>query len=302
MRILSLLPSATETVCALGRESDLVGRSEECDYPTSVRALPVVMRARTWDSERASREIDDRVRLMRSTGSSLYELDLPKLRTLRPDLILTQDLCGVCSVTDAEVREACSRSGVTPQILSLAPRRLSQVWEDLESIGVAVGEAARGRSLATDCRDRTKRVARSRAAGARVAVVEWLDPPILAGLWSPDLVSASGSEPVGPSPGEPGRRTTWEQIEEENPELLILSPCSFSVGRTRRELTRTELLGRVSRLDPHLGIWLADEAYFSRPGPRLADGAELVSSLVESRPPSGPMPVERWAPEVAAPP
>jgi iron complex transport system substrate-binding protein len=292
MRVVSVLPSATEIVCALGHGVELVGRSAECDYPGEAARLPVVMRPRSWDAERPSSEIDARVQRTRAAGESLYELDIATLRSLRPDLLLTQDLCGVCSVTDREVEEACAEAGVHPRIVSLSPRRLDDVWQSVETIGTALGDCAAGEHLADSLRLRTQSAAGP--AGARVAVVEWLDPPIVAGLWTPDIVSAAGGFPLGPAPGSVGERTSWSELAKARPELLVLSPCSFSVERSRRELADPALAAAVAAVRPPLGTFVADEAYFSRPGPRLADGVELLRSLLAGAYPSFPMPVGRW--------
>ncbi|HZY91939.1 MAG TPA: cobalamin-binding protein [Thermoplasmata archaeon] len=295
MRILSLLPSATEIVCALGREPDLVGRSAECDYPASVARLPVVMRARTVDSDRPSSEIDERVQAVRGSGESLYELDLERLRTLAPDVVLTQDLCGVCSVTEEEVVRACRSSGLSPAIVSLTPRRLEDVWKSVELIGESIGEAESARQLADALRARTQAARQRRGSPAKLGVVEWLDPPILAGLWVPDMLDAAGATSWGARAGEPGTRTTWESIRAARPDGLVLSPCSFGVARTRSELESAPIRRKVGPLAARLGVLLADEAYFSRPGPRLADGIELLRDLCAGTSVGGPMPVERWA-------
>jgi iron complex transport system substrate-binding protein len=292
MRVVSVLPSATEIVFATGHGSDLVGRSAECDFPVEAQALPIVMCPRSWDQERPSREIDERVRSVRSTGASLYELDVERLRTLRPELILTQDLCGVCSVTDQEVEEACAIAGVRPRVVSLTPRRLEEVWSSVETVASALGDPASGGHLAS--RLRARAAAAVPPTANRVAVVEWLDPPILAGLWTPDIVRAAGGIPLGPSAGAVGQRTTWREIAALRPDLLVLSPCSFSVERSRRELSDPRISGPVEEVSPALGTYVADEAYFSRPGPRLADGVELVRSLLERSPLALPMPVDRW--------
>ncbi len=301
MRIVSVLPSATEIVCALGAQGELVGRSAECDYPRSVTELPIVMRPRTLDPESPSAAIDARVREARSRDESLYELDIERLRSLRPDLLLTQDLCGVCSVTDAEVTAACAVAGVDPRIVSLTPRTLEEVWSTIVTVGGAIGRRDAGERLAEVCRQRA-----AAAPGPRrpsVAVVEWLDPPILAGLWTPDIVRAAGGEPLGPVPGGVGQRTSWPEIARARPELVVLSPCSFAVERTARELEDRRLRDLVGAVAPPRGVVLADEAYFSRPGPRLADGVALVASLLREGPPAAPMPVARWgrpAPEAEA--
>jgi iron complex transport system substrate-binding protein len=297
VRVVSLLPSATEIVHELGAGSTLVGRSEECDFPSSVRELPIVMRARTWDPERSSEEIDERVRRVRGGGESLYELDLDRLRTLAPELIFTQDLCTVCSVTDTEVVAACRATGIDPTIVTLGPLTLDEVWDSVEVVGVALGLEARSREVAGALRSRAVLPEREpNGAAPTVAIVEWLDPPIVAGLWTPDIVTAAGGTAVAADPGRPGHRTSWKALEETAPDLLVLSPCSFSVPRTRAELAASPVRAQLARLAPRLGIWLADEAYFSRPGPRLAAGVELVRALLDGRAPPAPMPAERWEP------
>ncbi len=296
MRIVSVLPSATEIVCALGARQELVGRSAECDFPADVAELPVVMRPRTLDAQRPSSEIDGRVRAARAEGESLYFLDVPMLRRLRPELLLTQDLCGVCSVTDDEVRSACAEAGLAPEIVSLTPRTLEEVWRSVSTVGRAIGREREGEALAARLRRRSLPPASS--AEARVAVVEWLDPPILAGLWAPAMAAAAGGLYVGPTAGEVGRRTSWPAIAAERPDLLVLSPCSFSVRRTAQELRPLEAV--VAAVAPPRGIYLADEAYFSRPGPRLAEGVELLRSLLTGRDDRFPMPVERFPAEAAA--
>ncbi len=295
MRIVSLLPSATEIVHALGRGRDLVGRSEECDYPSPVRALPVVMRARTRDRDASSRAIDDRVRRSLDSGESLYELDLSLLRRLAPDVLLTQDLCRVCSVTDGEVKEACRSAGIRPQIVSLAPQRLEEVWRSIETIGKVIGEERRAQELATELRRRSQPAASVPARDARVVVLEWLDPPIVAGLWTPEIVERAGGTCVGIEPGAPGRSTSWAAVAAAAPDLLVLSPCSFTVARTRRDLAEPGLTAALQEVRPRLGTYLADEAYFSRPGPRLADGIDLIRRLLGGNDAGAPMPVERWS-------
>jgi iron complex transport system substrate-binding protein len=298
VRVVSVLPSATEIVVALGHEAELVGRSAECDFPESVRALPVVMRPRTLDADRPSGEIDARVRDVRSTGQSLYELDLDLLRRLDPDLILTQDLCGVCSVTDAEVAAACAKADVAPRIVSLTPRTLEGVWRSVETVGRALDDPDAGRALARQLRLRARPSATS-GPPPRVAVIEWLDPPILAGLWTPDIVRSAGGTSPDVRSGRPGVRTDWTSLARSDWDLAVLSPCSFRVERTRRELADPRLRAEVERLRPTLGTYLADEAYFSRPGPRLADGIDLLRHLIARTRWDAPMPFGPFAPEGA---
>jgi len=277
-------------VFALGHGSELVGRSSECDFPAAARRLPAVMRPRTWDADAPSAAIDARVRSARAQNESLYVLDIPLLRELQPDLLLTQDLCGVCSVTGPEVQSACAEAGVRPEVVSLTPRTLDEVWTSVEAVGRAVRDPAVGGRLAAKLRARTQPSAPRQPQ--RVAVVEWLDPPILAGLWASEMIHAAGATSLGPRPGEPGNRTTWEALAAQRPDLVVLSPCSFSVERTREELQDPHLRREVGRCEPApRGTFVADEAYFSRPGPRLADGVELLRHLLEGGDWSPPMPV-----------
>jgi iron complex transport system substrate-binding protein len=295
MRVISLLPSATETVATLGHSSWLVGRSEECDFPPEVAALPIVMRARSLDGDRSSSEIDARVRETRAKDESLYELDLDLLQRLSPELLLTQDLCSVCSVTEEEVTDACRRSGISPRIVSLSPTHLDDVWENIRAVSEALGDPSAGDRLLRSIQP----IEPAEATGSKVAVVEWLDPPILAGLWTPDIIEQAGAVPVVGRAGEPGIRTDWKKLGQEEIDLLILSPCSFDVPRTRRELNDPRIAASVAQIRPCLGTWLADEAYFSRPGPRLAEGIRLVRELVHRSTLAAPMPVERWSPPEA---
>jgi iron complex transport system substrate-binding protein len=298
-RIVSLLPSATEIVFRLGAGPCLVGRSEDCDFPPEVRARPVVMRARTFDSEAASATIDARVQGSRGRGESLYTLDLELLRRLQPDVILTQDLCGVCSVTEAEVIGACDRAGVQPTIISASPRRLEDVQRSIIDIGDAIGRGAEARQLVGELGFGP--ASPSVDTGARVVVAEWVDPLILAGLWVPDMIRQARGQVVGPPAGSPGQRSSWRDLRSMDVDLVIISPCSFDVPRTRRELAQTELR-RKDYLLPALGVWVADEAFFSRPGPRLAAGIELLKRLVGGRSVDDlPMDAERWQAEDAPP-
>ena len=290
MRVVSVLPSATEIVFALGHGAELVGRSSECDFPVEAARLPAVMRPRSWDSDRPSREIDARVREARGRQESLYTLDLELLRSLEPDVLLTQDLCGVCSVTEAEVAAACAKADIAPLVVSLTPRTLSEVWFSVETVARALDDPLRGRELRRSLQRRTS-PSRDRAARRRVAVVEWLDPPILAGLWAPDMVRAAGGTVVGSRRGQPGVRSTWSEVSRTRPDLLVLSPCSFAVERSMRELENPRIRVDVDALAPPLGTFVVDEAYFSRPGPRLADGVELVRHLLEGTTGEAPMPV-----------
>lgn len=299
MRVVSLLPSATEMVAELGHRADLVGRSAECDYPPEVRTLPVVMRAKTLDSGSPSAEIDARVRESRGREESLYTLDLELLRSLRPDLLLTQDLCGVCSVTEAEVAAGCAVAGVSPTILSLTPRRLQDVTDSAEQIGRALGSAEVGERYARRLAEAWAAQAPLRPNAPRIAVLEWLDPPIVAGLWVPEIVERGGARGWhSPRPGAPGKPCRWSDLAADPPDAAILSPCSFSVERTTQELVSPALDGLRQAL-AGVPVWIADEAHFSRPGPRLGAGIELIRSITTSGSARSALPVRRWEPALA---
>lgn len=298
MRVVSLLPSATEITAALGHAGDLVGRSAECDYPPEVRGLPVVMRPRVDDFHRPSREIDLRVREARRANESLYALDVPLLRRVRPDVVLTQDLCGVCSVTGDEVQSACKEAGIQPTIVSLTPTTLEEVWTSIEAVGTALRAGSAAGRLAQELRRRSAPDARGRRS-TRVAVVEWLDPPIVAGLWVPEMIATAGGVAVGNEAGKPAVTTSWEAIRGLRPDLMLLAPCSFSVDRTRQEIETAGLRGLLQSMECALGVWVVDEAYFSRPGPRLADGVDLIRSILYSEPYVPPMPASPFAPMAA---
>jgi len=286
----------------LGRGADLVGRSAECDFPKEVLALPVVMRATVEDGHRSSLEIDARVRASRVRNESLYTLDVPLLGRLHPEVILTQDLCGVCSVTGEEVASACRRAKVDPKIVSLSPHDLAEVRADLRTVARVLGIPEQGEAAekALLARERTVREGARPHPPSRVAIVEWLDPPILAGLWAPEMVSVAGGRAVGGvEAGRPAVTTDWATLTELDPDLVILSPCSFSVARTLEELARSPRTPELLRFRPG-SVWLADEAYFSRPGPRLWMGLELLADLLHHLTPRTPMPARLWeAPQVA---
>jgi len=247
------------------------------------------MAPRRWDSDAPSGAIDARVTAARGRGESLYTLDAELLRELQPELLLTQDLCGVCSVTGPEVDAACATAEVRPAIVSLTPRSLGDVWDSIETVATALQDPDAGVRLAEELRARTQR--RESPGGLRVAVLEWLDPPIVAGLWTPEMITAAGGVPVGASARVPGVRTEWAQVARERPDLVVVSPCSFTVERTRRELSDPVLRTALDRISPSLGTYIADEAYFSRPGPRLADGVDLVRHLISREDWRPPMPV-----------
>jgi iron complex transport system substrate-binding protein len=278
-RIASLLPSTTEMACLLGLRERLVGISHECDFPASVRGLPVLTAAKV-DANARSAEIDRQVREVVANGLSVYRIDEEKLRELRPGLILTQDACAVCAVSFAEVQAAARRLlGGDAEIVSLSPLHLEDVLQDIVRVARAAGVAERGGEVVAALRERLQRV-RARTgslARPRVLALEWMDPPMPAGHWTPEILRIAGGEPVLGRDGEATFRVTWEQIVEARPEVLLVIPCGFKVSQTLPEMPFVvdRLAATPAVRDGR--VFVADgNAYFNRPGPRLVESAEIA--------------------------
>ena len=284
MRICSLVPGATEVIALLGFADALVGISHECDYPAAIRHVPVMVHP-VIDSETAhSAEIDEQVKALASTGQPLYRVDERALANAMPDLIVTQDVCHVCAITPNELERALRVLAHKPQLLTLAPQSLSDVIEDVARIGTALGVAARGQDLARSLENRIAAV-RTRTPGRsrpRVVCLEWLTPLYIGGHWVPDMVETAGGEDVLGRSGEPSRQVTMEDIYAAAPDIIILMPCGFSPSRTVCELTALCQTDTASArlLMSAAKIYAVDAAsYFSRPGPRLVDGVELMADI-----------------------
>lgn len=285
MRIVSLLPSATEIVCALGLGDELVGRSPECDYPPRVRDLPVVVSTRLDSGARTSAEIDARVQAHLHGGGSLYHIDESRLRGADPDLILTQGLCEVCAASIGEVRDVATRLPRQPRILSLDPTSLDGVFTCILEVGAATGTLEAAEVLVAGLRDRVRAVEssiRTEDRRPRAFCLEWLDPPINAGHWVPDMVAAAGAVDGLATAGERSRKLTWREIALYAPEVLVAMPCGYDLGRTRREMETLVSNPAWSDLPAVRNgrVWLVDgSAYFNRPGPRLVDGVEMLAHI-----------------------
>jgi iron complex transport system substrate-binding protein len=281
MKIVSLLPSATEIVFALGLGDHLCGVSFECDYPEAARSVPVVSgTALPTDGSLDAQQIDAEVSERIAAGRSIYTLDNPRIREIQPDLILAQDLCNVCAVPSGAVEDALETIGCTSEVVSLDPGRLEEVIDCLGLVGRATGSEEKAETLMRDLRRRLEAV-RERVAGRRrprVLVLEWSEPPFNAGHWVPDMVVAAGGTPVLAEPGARSRRLEWEEIAAAPMDVTIFSPCGFdlegAVAQAPTLLARPE----ASSLGP---IYAVDaNAHFSRPGPRVVDGVELLADLV----------------------
>lgn len=282
MRIVSLLPSATEIICQLGLESELVGVTHECDFPPVVRQLPKVTRT-LIPAAATSREIDSLVRERLKTERALYTLDLPMLQELRPDLIVTQTLCDVCAVAEAEVAAAACSLPDSPRVINLEPTSLDNVFDCLRLVGGAAHCVDRAEFEISKLRDRVARVAaRSQTLSHRpgVVVLEWIDPPFSSGHWSPELVRLAGGEEVVGMAGERSHTIDWQQIVAAAPEVMFIACCGFDVERTRADLPILFSYPGWSDLPCVQSgrVYLVDgSAYFSRPGTRLVDSLEILA-------------------------
>jgi iron complex transport system substrate-binding protein len=294
MRIMTLLPAATEIVAALGGVDRLVGISHECDFPTTLGTIPRVTTT-PIDPAAASGAIDAEVRALREAGQAVIAVDAALLRRLAPDLILTQDLCEVCAVADGEVHRLASALPGQPTVLSLRGRTLDGVWEDIRRVSRALGVADDGDALVARLVGRLERLAATvPAKRPRVVCIEWLDPPYLAGHWIPEMVEAAGGEDVGAQAGAHSVCASWSDIATLRPDLVIVMLCGFNLERSRLELDALQdTEGR--RFLTRAPVWVVDgNAYTSRPGPRLVDGAERLQSAVLGREMDG---LVRWRPQ-----
>jgi iron complex transport system substrate-binding protein len=279
------LPSATEIVAALGMEANLVGVSHGCDHPPGVRWLPVLSESEV-DTSLPGAAIDRSVRGLVRDGLSVYRVRDEALRAARPDVVLTQDQCEVCAVSLSDVEAAVRCLGlVDTSVCSLHPSDLATALNDFERVAQALGVPEAGRALVQRVRGRLSAL-EARVRGRRrprVALVEWLDPPMIAGGWMPELARIAGGEPVIVREPSAFREVTWALMAREDPDVVVLLPCGFDVERTARELEQTSVragLARISALTRGQ-VWIVDgNAYFNRPGPRLADSAELLGALL----------------------
>lgn len=277
-RIVSLLPSATEICFALGLEEQLVGVSHECDFPQQALSKPQVTRSDAHIGL-TSREIDALVRSQLEEKGSIYELDLALLEELQPNLILTQKLCTVCAVSSDEVVEMTRDLSSKPAVINLEPRTLDEVFETIQH----VGELAKCSSdtLLHSLRHRIEEVKRSveTLSNPRTVVLEWVDPPFASGHWIPELIEIAGGESVLGFKHWPSRTVEWSAIAAVNPEVLIIAECGFGVERQLDDITK--LVMELGSFGPLPEIWICDGSqYFSRPGPRLIETAELLAGII----------------------
>ncbi len=279
MRIVSLVPSATEMLFALGLGDEVVGVTHECDYPPEAEELPKMTR-NALPGGLSSAEIDAAVKQRTLAGESIYELDVDLLRELEADLIVTQALCQVCAVSIEDVRAIAEELPTQPQVISLDPTTVGEVLSDARTLAQATDRKDEAVDLIRQASDRIDRV-RLKVRGERrlrVAALEWLDPPYAAGHWTPQLIEFAGGEDVLGFPGEHSRECSWAEIEAAEPDVVVVMPCGYDAQLAYREaeMHREQLAelgaGEVVAVDA--------AAYFSRPGPRIVDGLELLAHVL----------------------
>jgi len=286
VRICSLVPAATEIVFALGLGDRLVGVTHECDWPPEATSRPAVT-ASLIDSDRlTSLEIDRAVSEAAGNGKPLYAIDEERWRELEADIVLVQELCDVCAVSRNEVDGLVRARPIDAEIIDVSPTTLGGVLATITALGVRLGAEGAADELTGGMRSRLDRVRAALtevASVPRVFVCEWLDPPFSAGHWVPDMVDVAGGTDVASAPGEQSHRTTWDEVAALDPEVIVLAPCGFDLDRTITEIDpdalRGHLLETAARREGK--VFAVDaNAYFSRPGPRLVDGVEVLAHLL----------------------
>ncbi|MEA2536333.1 MAG: iron complex transport system substrate-binding protein [Chloroflexota bacterium] len=291
MRIVSLLPSATEIVFALGLGDELVGVTHECDWPPEVADIPAVTRSTRDLSRRSSREIDQLVGASVHGGSSLYELDDAALAASAPDLILTQELCAVCAVSYREVNEVARTIDADLRVVSLEPTSIEGILNSISTVGAMTDAEDAAVDVVAELRERLKkletRLAKRRDGGqppVRAVGLEWLDPPFASGHWVPEQIRRAGGWDLLGHEGEKSVRSTWEAVREVDPEMLVLMPCGFHLTETVAEWERTpkpDFWGELEAVRRGQVFAVDGSAYFSRPGPRVIDGIGLLAEIFD---------------------
>jgi iron complex transport system substrate-binding protein len=291
-RIVSFLPSATEIACALGLADSLVGITHECDYPPEVRDKPVVVRNVLPIERMSQSEIDRAVAERMHEGQSLYQIDEDLLRTLAPDLILTQNLCQVCAPSGNEVSQVIKTLGRAPEILWLTPQSLGEIFDNVRELGAATGRTAEAEQLIANCEARIERLA-ARLHGAaeqpRVFCMEWLDPVFASGHWVPELVKLAGGVDVLGSERAESVRVSWEEVVAAAPEVVVIMPCGFNLEQTMKQIWSVFGFQKSAAARQFFNlpavrngrVYAVDaNSYFARPGPRVVEGAELLARLI----------------------
>ena len=284
MRICSLFSSATELLCALGAGRTIVGRSERCDYPPSVRRAPIVVRSRIASERLSSRGIHEAVETLRRRGEHQYDINVSLLKRLAPDLVVTQELCNVCAAGHPEVLEAVEQLSQRPRTISVSARRFDELFTSIRTLGEATGRTKHAARLSATLRRQVeaiqRRVKQARTT-PRVWCSEWLEPLMAAGHWIPEMVAMAGGVDELGRPGEDSARIAWDEVRRYDPEVIIVMPCSFSMARTVKEfplLTARPGWAALSAVKTGR-VFAVNTAFFHRPGPRLVKGLGVMAAL-----------------------
>ncbi len=283
-RIVSLIASATEMVCALGCADRLVGISHECDYPPSILHLPRCTSTK-FRTDGTSYDIDQRVKAIVQEGLSVYRVDAALLERLQPDVIITQTQCEVCAVSPRDLEEAtCGLLASHPAIISLHPDRLADIWADIRRVADGLQVHAQGEALIEQAQRRMQRIAERAADLARptVAYIEWIDPLMTGGNWMPELVAMAGGDNLFGQAGRHSPWLTWEELRQADPDIIVIAPCGFDIARSIQEmpvLTRRPDWGHLRAVQGRK-VFIADgNQFFNRPGPRVVESLEILVEL-----------------------
>ena len=283
--IVSLIPSGTEMVCALDCHEQLKGRSHECDFPIGIRQLPICT-APNLSVDGTSQDIHERVSGILENSLSVYRVETDILRTLQPDIIVTQTQCDVCAVSFTDVEKALNESlNIQPTVISLHATNLQGVWDDLLRVAQALGKEQAGQQLLSSFQSRISAIAdrcQKESPHLSVACIEWMEPLMAAGNWVPELVQLAGGQSVFGEPGAHAPWITWEALAEANPDLVVLMPCGFSMARIEEEmfnLTKNPLWPTLKAVQ-NSQVYLTDgNQFFNRPGPRLVESLEILAEI-----------------------
>jgi iron complex transport system substrate-binding protein len=286
MKIASFLPSATEILFAVGAGEEVCGVTFECDYPPEASSVPVVVHS--WmQAGLTPREIDDLVSATARAGGSLYVVDWQRLQAFAPDLVIAQDLCRVCAIDTPTLARELGELARPPRVISLEPHGLYDVLENIERVGEAIGRSAAAHALTADLRGRIDRVRQASAADTaprpRVLCLEWLDPLYQGGHWVPEMVEIAGGDAVLTTPGAKSVRLSWQQVFEADPEVLVLMPCGYHLRETLEQfhaMTLPAVWATLSAVRSGRVYAVDGTAYFSRPGPRLVEGVEILRAIL----------------------
>lgn len=284
MKICSLLPSATEILFALGLGNDVAGVSHECDFPPEAKSKPVLIKSRITHTESAA-AIDRQVREFLQRGESLYSVDFALLRAIEPDLIVTQDLCHVCAATPDDLGAALAHLERQPRVVTLNPHSLADVCADIRAVGAATGRSEHADRLVGEFNSAVASVEHSVAGfeRPRVLCLEWLDPPYVAGHWVPEMVERAGGVDVLGQPGKPSFRVDWDTALATRPDVVLIMPCGYTLAAAETEFRNLPLPRGWNDLpavrDGRVYVVEAS-GYFSRPGPRLAEGLEILADAI----------------------